>query len=172
MKHLKANIKATKQPLVPKKRGLEFNFIFPKFKLLSGAERLILKLAEYVVKTGHSVVLICHNFHHSCYSQLHPGIMLIESTKRIEYFKNHFLNAPFDYLHTFSLKRYLRPSADVLCFFGPSLPLLWQMKAIKRIKKPCFYFCYEPPRFIYKDREAIISRMGIMGLLARPCFNV
>jgi glycosyltransferase involved in cell wall biosynthesis len=158
--------------LAGRKRGLEFNFIFPKFKLLSGAERLILKLAEYVVKEGHSSVLICHNFHQSCYSLLYPGVKLIESKKRLEYFRNHFLNAPFDYLRTISLKKYLRNSADILCFFGPSLPLLWYIKALTRLKRHCFYFCYEPPRFIYKDRDEIIFRMGFIGSLAKPFFNL
>ncbi len=164
-------ITKNKRP-VERKRGLEFNFVFPKFKLLSGAERLILKLAEYVVKEGHSSVLICHNFHQSCYDLLYPGVKLIESKKRLDYFRNHFLNAPFDYLRTISLKKYLRVSADILCFFGPSLPLLWYIKALARWKRHCFYFCYEPPRFIYKDRDEIISRMGFIGSLAKPFFNL
>ena len=151
---------------------MEFNFIFPKFKLLSGAERLILKLAEYVVKAGHSVSLICHKFHQSCHSQLYPGIKLVETKKRMEYFSSHYFNAPFDYFYSIPLKNYLNQSADVFCFFGTSLPLLWYMKAIKKLQKPCLYFCYEPPRFIYQDREKIISRMGVAGALANPFFSL
>jgi glycosyltransferase involved in cell wall biosynthesis len=147
-------------------------FIFPKFKLLSGAERLILKLASALLKKGERVTILCHYFHPSCLPELPPGVPLLHSEKRLEYFKNRYINAAFDYLLSLKLRRRLPLDADCYTFFGPALPLLWFLKKIKRVKKPCFYFCYEPPRFIYRDRKEIVNRMGIAGRIASPFFGI
>ena len=152
--------------------GLNIVFIFPKFKLLSGAERLILKLASALSRKGAKITILCHHFHPSCQSELPPQVRLINTRKRLEYFRNRYLNAIFYYLFSFSLLSYLPPDADCYTFFGPALPLLWYIKKIKRVKKPCFYFCYEPPRFIYRDRKEIISRMGIAGWFLSPFFSL
>jgi len=37
---------------------------------------------------------------------------------------------------------------------------------------PVLYFCFEPPRFIYRDTEDIVKRLGTFGALLRPIFGL
>ena len=41
---------------------LRFDLVFPRFKLLSGAERAILGLAGALAEAGHHPRIICHQF--------------------------------------------------------------------------------------------------------------
>jgi glycosyltransferase involved in cell wall biosynthesis len=144
-------------------------FVFPRFKILSGAERLILKLADSLIQKGHSVSIICHQFHPSCLSILPAKAQLLCSGSRIDFFKNRYLNAAFDYAKNGELLRLIPSSADAICCFGPALTLSPKIKS--RFDRPLLYFCYEPPRFLYTDRSIIRSRLGILAPLAGPIFR-
>jgi phosphatidylinositol alpha-1,6-mannosyltransferase len=37
---------------------------------------------------------------------------------------------------------------------------------------PVMYFCFEPPRFIYRDTADIVRRLGTLGTVARPLFGL
>ena len=37
---------------------------------------------------------------------------------------------------------------------------------------PVLYFCFEPPRFIYRDTDDIVKRLGLVGKLLRPVFRL
>jgi glycosyltransferase involved in cell wall biosynthesis len=147
-------------------------FVYPRLRKLSGAERLILRLASYVAQAGAPVTLVTHYFEASCAPALAPQVQLLQTGDRLNYFKNHYLNAPFEYFHSLRLLRYIGADARAVTFFGPpSLPALARFSARnQRVQK--LYFCYEPPRFIYDDAAEVARRMGAGGIVARPFFGL
>lgn len=147
-----------------------FAFVFPRFKLLSGAERLILKLADALQKKGHNVSILCQQFDPSCSSLLSPQVNLSVSGKKMDFFRNRYANAVFDYFRTSDLIDLLPKDMDAVCCFGPALTLLPRIKHAKKV--PVLYFCYEPPRFLYTDRKAILNQLGILGMIADPVFKI
>lgn len=147
-----------------------FAFLFPRFKLLSGAERLILKLAGALEHKGHTVSILCHQFDPSCNALLAPNLKLVISGKTIDYFRNRYINAAFDYFWTKSLIDLLPAKLDAICCFGPALTLLPHIKKARNL--PVLYFCYEPPRFLYTDQELILDRLGLLRPFASSIFRV
>lgn len=147
-------------------------FVYPRLRKLSGAERLILRLASYTTHLGAPVTLVTHYFDASCAPALDPQVRVIQTGDRLEVFQNHYLNAPFEYLAAVRLLKHIPSDADGVTFFGPpSLPALAWL-ARRKTAFPKLYFCYEPPRFIYDDAQAVTSRMGVGGILARPLFGL
>src|SRR4030095_9784084 len=102
-------------------KKMEFAFLFPRFKILSGAERLILKLSTALVEKNHSITIFCHQFDDSCRSILSSNVKLITTGKRMDYFRNRYLNAAFDYFRSRSLESVVQDSFDAVCCFGPAL---------------------------------------------------
>src|SRR4249920_2293799 len=100
---------------------MQFAFLFPRFKILSGAERLILKLSAALVEKNHNTTIFCHQFDESCRSILSPAVKLITTGQRIDYFRNRYLNAAFDYFRSSSLARMVQDDHDAACCFGPAL---------------------------------------------------
>ena len=146
-------------------------FFYPRLKKLTGAERLILKLADYVSRAGAPVTLLTHRLADECRPDLAPGVALRETGRRLEWTGRHYVDAVLEYLLGPWLLRALPPPREVagLCFFGPpSLPALWWAKRVLlplrgRRATPCLYFCFEPPRVIYSDTAAISRRLGAAG---------
>ena len=151
---------------------MKIDLVFPRFKLLSGAERLILGLADALVAAGHEPRIVCHQFDDSCKPRLAPGVELECTGKRLDWARNRYLNAIFDYARTFQLSRRLNPKADAHICFGPALPLAWYRKRISHTRVPVLYFCYEPPRALYQDREIVLRRLGRMRLLVGPLLTI
>lgn len=148
-------------------------FVYPRLAKLSGAERLILALAGHITQLGTPVTLLTHYFDASCAPALSAQVKLFQTGDRLQVFRNHYLNAPFEYLLTLRLLKYIGADADALVFFGPpSLPALAASAWQKRLRAPKLYFCYEPPRFIYDDADAVTARMGLSGIVARPFFGL
>ena len=75
------------------------DLVFPRFKLLSGAERAILGLASALVDAGHHVRVVCHQFDRSCRPRLPAGAELICSDARLDWSANRYLNAIFESAH-------------------------------------------------------------------------
>jgi glycosyltransferase involved in cell wall biosynthesis len=148
-------------------------FVYPRLRKLSGAERLILRLASHLAQLGTPVTLVTHYFDASCAPALSPRVQLVQTGDRLNYFRNHYLNAPFEYLHSLRLLHCIGADATAVTFFGPpSLPALARYSMRRRPTARRLYFCYEPPRFIYDDADAIAQRMGASGMLARPLFGL
>jgi glycosyltransferase involved in cell wall biosynthesis len=154
-------------------------FFYPQFKKLTGAERLILKLADYTARQlgpGGDVVLLTHRLADECRPALGNGVRLVETGWPIQITGNHYLDAAIEYALGPALA--LRIAVNCLqglVFFGPpSVPAMWFARRIllplrsKRV--PVLYFCFEPPRFIYRDTEDIVKRLGALGGLLRPVF--
>ena len=134
----------------------KIDLVFPRFKLLSGAERLIPELAGALARQGHRSRVICHCFDDSCRPLLSPGVELVESGTKLDWFTNRYFNAVFDYARVGALRRLLDPSADGHVLFGPALRLIRG----QRLNVPQVYHCFEPPRVLYQDRDAVLARAG------------
>lgn len=148
-------------------------FVYPRLKKLSGAERLILRLASHASQLGAPVTLVTHYFAAECAPALDPQVRVIQTGERLEVLKNHYLNAPFEYLAAVRLLKHIPADADAVTFFGPpSLPALAWLSLRQKTTFPKLYFCYEPPRFIYDDAQQVTERMGVGGIVARPLFGV
>ncbi len=150
-----------------------FVFIYPQIKRLTGAQRLILALAEAVAASPDNpgrVTILTHRFAAECRPALSPEVNLIETGRNLNLTGNHYLDSFLEYLAVPGLLRHLPPDTTMLCFFGPpSLPGLWWAKKVRRLKQKLLYFCYEPPRAAYTDRLEVTRRMGWLGrVVARP----
>ena len=149
--------------------GLRVDLVFPRFKLLSGAERAILGLAGALHADGHHVRIVCHQFDASCHPRLPPGAELVCSHARLDWSTNRYLNAGSDYLRSFGLRRLLDDTADVCMLFGPSLPLV---RGSKKGKPRVLYYCWEPPRALYQDRNLVLSRLGWSRYVIGPALRL
>lgn len=146
-------------------------FLYPQLRKLSGAERLILRLATYTAQLGAPVTLVTHYFDPRCAPALGAAVPVIETGIRLNPTRNHYLNAPFEYLYSLRLLNRIGADAEAVTFFGPpSLPALAWASLRRTLRAPLLYFCYEPPRFVYDDTAAVAARLGAAGLLARPLF--
>ncbi|MEO5951597.1 MAG: glycosyltransferase family 4 protein, partial [Chloroflexia bacterium] len=156
-------------------------FFYPQIKKLTGAERLILKLADYAARElgqGTDVVLLTHHLADEVRTTLTPNVRLIETGWPLNLTKNHYLDAIIEYVLGPALAlRIPRGKLDGVIFFGPpSVPAMWFSRRILfRLAKPrvpLLYFCFEPPRFIYRDTGDIVARLGAIGKLLRPLFSL
>lgn len=145
-------------------------FLFPRFKILSGAERLILKLAGAVAAQGHEIHVLSHQFDPSCKPLLSDGVVVAVSGISLDYFHNRYANAAFDYFRSSRLTKLLPPGTDVICCFGPALTAVPAIR--RKTKVPLLYFCYEPPRFLYTDRQLISRRLGLTRFAATQVFRM
>ena len=153
-------------------------FFYPQFKKLTGAERLILKLADYTARQSNDpVVLLTHRFADECRPALGERVRLVETGWRMRWTGNHYLDAAIEYALGPALALRIRPAGlRGIVFFGPpSVPGMWfARRVLFRLRKrrvPVLYFCFEPPRFIYSDTADVAARVGRLGsivvLLAR-----
>lgn len=144
-------------------------FLYPQLRKLSGAERLILKLADYVTREGAEVSLLTHRLDAACRHLVGPRVRVVETGETLARFRRHYLDAPLEYLASLRLLTHLGPEARALTFFGaPSLPGLFWSRAVQHRRIPHLYFCYEPPRFAYSDTREVAERLGPAGPLLRP----
>lgn len=148
-------------------------FLYPQLRKLSGAERLILRLASHVSSQGRRVTLLTNYCDPVCRSNLDPRVTLVETGRRVGIFGNHYLDAPLEYIYSIRLLSQIGKDAEAIVFFGPpSLTALAWSKRFSGGRAPALYFCYEPPRFVYDDTREVVGRMGAVGLFARPVFQL
>ena len=156
-------------------------FFYPQLKKLTGAERLILKLADYTARTqeaGLDVVLLTHYIAEECKPALGEGMRVVETGWPTRITGNHYLDAAIEYALGPALAlRIPREGLDGVVFFGPpSVPAMWFARRVlfrlAGVRVPMLYFCFEPPRFIYRDTADIVKRLGTVGTLLRPAFGL
>lgn len=156
-------------------------FFYPQLKKLTGAERLILKLADYTARRLEGkgeVILLTHRFAPECRPALGSGVRLVETGWPMQPTGNHYMDAAVEYAlgPALALRIPLCGLRGVIFFGPPSVPALWFTRRVllplfgKRV--PLLYFCFEPPRFIYSDTEDIVARLGGVGRLLKPLFRV
>ena len=148
--------------------NLRFDLVFPRFKLLSGAERAILGLAGPWWRPAIASRVVCHQFDRSCLPHLAPGVEIACSNLRLDWSRNRYLNAALDYGRCFQLRRLLDPKADVQMLFGPSLPLVWYLRKVRPSDAVVLYYVGSPPRALYQDRELVLTRLGWSRTLVTP----
>jgi glycosyltransferase involved in cell wall biosynthesis len=143
---------------------MKIDFVQPKFKPPTGAERFILSLGRALAARGCRVRIVCHRFDPRC-RPLADGLIVDESGVRLDWSGNHYLDSISSYLQCFRLRRRLAPDTDVVCLFGPALPL-----AALRPPLPSrlVHFCYEPPRAVGVDNADVLARVGRWRWLLRP----
>ena len=151
---------------------LRIDLVFPRFKLLSGSERAILGLAAALAAAGHRVRIVCHQFHDSCRPRLAPDVELVCTNLRLDWSANRYLNAVSDYARCFRLGPVLDQHADVLMLFGPALPLVMYLHMVRNTQAVVLYYCWEPPRALYQDRELVLARLGWLRCVIAPLLSV
>ena len=155
-------------------------FFYPQLKKLTGAERLILKLADYTARQlagTEEVILLTHRIASECYPALGAGVRVVETGWPLQPTGNHYLDASVEYAlgPALALRLPKRGVRGVIFFGPPSVPALWFARRVllpvlgKRV--PLLYFCFEPPRFIYSDTDDVVARLGKAGPFLRPLFS-
>ena len=144
------------------------DLVFPRFKLLSGAERAILGLASALNDDGHHVRIVCHQFDASCRPRLPQGIALVCTDARLDWSGNRYVNAISDYARVFGLRHYLDHTADLCLLFGPALLLALYRRWVKKSQGRTLYYCWEPPRALYQDRDLVLARLGWRRVAIAP----
>ena len=136
---------------------MNVDLVQPKFKAPTGAERFILSLGRALVARGCRVRVVCHQFDPRC-RPLTEGLEVDASGRRLDWSGNHYLDSIASYLACFTLRRRFAPDADVVCLFGPALPIA----ALPAPRRPRWiHFCYEPPRAIGPDSADVLARVGM-----------
>jgi glycosyltransferase involved in cell wall biosynthesis len=146
---------------------VKIDLVQPKFKPPTGAERFILSLGRALTARGCRVRVVCHQFDPLC-RPLAEGLTVDESGLRLDWSGNHYLDSIASYVRCFQLRRRLAPDADVICLFGPALPL-----AALRPPSPSrlVHFCYEPPRAVGVDNADVLARVGRWRWLLGPALR-
>lgn len=151
---------------------LRFAFLYPQLKKLTGAQRLILRLAEYTVAEGVPVTLVTHQIADEPRAALSSTVSLVETGRRVDYTGNHYADAVGEYVLAPSLIKHIPSDITAIIGFGPpSMPALWWARQ-RGTGCALFAFLYEPPRFIDRDRAEVRSGLGKIGHLVAPLFNV
>ena len=148
--------------------GLRFAFLYPQLKKLTGAQRLILQLAEHTVAAGVPVTLVTHRIADEVRSVLSSAVSIVETGHRVDYTGNHYLDAISEYaLAPLLVKHIPEDITAIVCFGPPSMPALWWARR-RRTQSRLLAFLYEPPRFIDRDRPDVRSGLGAIGYIAGP----
>jgi glycosyltransferase involved in cell wall biosynthesis len=146
---------------------LNVDLVQPKFKAPSGAERFILSLGRALAARGCRVRVVCHQFDPRC-RPLAEGLTIDESGVHLDWTGNHYLDSIASYVQCFALRRRFAKDSDVVCLFGPALPL-----AALPAPRPArlLHFCYEPPRAVGVDNADVLARVGRWRWLLRPALT-
>ena len=154
---------------------LHFAFLYPQIKKLTGAQRLILQLARYTIVAGHRVTLVTHRLADEPRAALPPGLAVIETGRRVDWFAHHYADAALEYLSAPLLIAHIPEGVDTLvCFGPPSMPALWwaRRKGWGAPVRPLLAFLYEPPRFVDRDRRDVAVGLGFIGRIVAPLFEL
>lgn len=147
-------------------------FLYPQLKKLTGAQRLILRLAQYTVAAGVPVTLVTHHLGDEPRAALAPGVALVETGRRVDYTGNHYADAALEYALAPALLRHVPESATAIIGFGPpTMPAVWWAKHHgwgTPGHSPLLAFLYEPPRFVDRDRGDVIAGLGRAGKIVQP----
>lgn len=153
-------------------RARRIDLVFPRFKLLSGAERAILGLASALSDDGHHVRIVCHQFDPSCRPRLAAGVELVCTDARLDWSGNRYINAISDYGRVLGLRRHLDHTADLCLLFGPALLLAPYRRWVKKCRGRTLYYCWEPPRALYQDRDLVLARLGWRRVAIAPLLSL
>ncbi|MCA1666340.1 MAG: glycosyltransferase family 4 protein [Thermomicrobia bacterium] len=149
--------------------------MYPQITKLTGAQRLILQLARYTVAAGHRVTLVTHRLGDEPRAAMPPGLAVIETGRRVDWFAHHYADAALEYAFGPLLVQHIPNGVEALvCFGPPALPALWwaRRRGWGAPTRPLLAFLYEPPRFVDRDRADVVAGLGRIGRLVQPLFGV
>ncbi len=124
---------------------------------------------------GHRVALVTHRLADEPRVAAPPGLELIETGRRVDWFSHHYADAALEYALAPLLIRHIPKDADALvCFGPPSLPALWwaRRRGWGAPARPLLAFLYEPPRFVDRDRADVVAGLGRAGRIAQPLLTI
>ena len=145
---------------------MNVELVQPKFKAPTGAERFILSLGRALAARGCRVRIVCHQFDPRC-RPLAEGLEVDASGRRLDWSGNHYLDSIASYAQCFTLRPRFAKDADVVCLFGPALPIA-ALPPLRRGR--LIHFCYEPPRAIGPDSADVLARVGVWRWPLRAAF--
>lgn len=134
-----------------------------------------MQLARYTIAAGHRVTLVTHRLGDEPRAVAPPGLDVIETGRRVDWFSHHYADAALEYALSPLLIRHIPRDMDTLvCFGPPSLPALWwaRQRGWGAPARPLLAFLYEPPRFIDRDRSDVVAGLGRVGRIVQPLFAV
>ncbi len=145
--------------------------IFPQFRSLAGGERLVIKICNLLLHKGFKVTLLTLGIKEECERELEKGVSLLVIAPFLDKIKNHYQKVFLEHLFVYRLANFIPKDTDFLYFHkSSSLPALFYFKRFLKGKIPTFYFCYEPPRFLYDLKEETLARLGIWKYFIRPFY--
>lgn len=103
------------------------------------------------------------------------GVEIIETGRRVDWLGHHYADAALEYLLAPLLVRHIPEDVDALvCFGPPAMPALWwaRRRGWGVPRRPLLAFLYEPPRFVDRDREDVVTGLGAIGVVARPLLGL
>ena len=121
------------------------------------------------------MTLVTHRIADEPRAAVPPGLAVIESGRRVDWFGHHYADAALEYALGPLLIRQIPKDADALvCFGPPAMPALWwaRRRGWGAPARPLLAFLYEPPRFVDRDRAAVVAGLGRLGRAMRPLFGL
>jgi len=139
--------------------------IFPRFKTLSGAETLMLKLAHEVQELGHEMPILTRRCSKDCAPLIYDNIQIEERYGAES--GVHLLDSAADVAGSMLLGRAIDDrDIDAICAWAPpALPALWYYRRIRNGNVPTIYYCLQPPEFIYTTTRQVTLGYLPLGLL-------
>lgn len=146
---------------------MNITFVFPRFKMLTGAEHLSIEFANGLVKNGHSVNIVTRNIEKNCLERIEEDIKVILPKVWNKLSGIHFIDSIFDLLFSPLYISLLPKSSDVFIFWNDNtIASMWLYKKIYKGKIPSIYYCLQPAHWAY-DRvfETIIHNLPLSLLI-------
>jgi glycosyltransferase involved in cell wall biosynthesis len=121
------------------------------------------------------VTLVTHRLADETRAALPPGLTIVETGRRVDWFSHHYADAALEYLFAPRLIRHIPRDVDTLvCFGPPSMPALWwaRRRGWGAPGRPLLAFLYEPPRFVDRDLHDVVAGLGRTGTLVKPLLGL
>jgi len=151
---------------------IHITHIYPRFKKIhGGGEPVLIHLLNQLTFLGYKNTLHTCDLPDKMRHLIDERVSVKTPPKLLKKKFSHFLLQGFWDLMASSLLAIRIPEdCDVICFHTEgAVPALLVYKLFVR-KKPCIYFCFQPPRFAYDTSKEIKRFGGIMSQLL-PCFS-
>lgn len=124
------------------------------------------EMAQEVEKLGHEMPILTRRVAPQCRSLLEQtNVTELKCTKFLT--GVHLIDNAIDVSSSTLLGRRARlESADAICAWAEaSLPAVWYYKQVARGPIPCFYYCLQPPEFVYTQTRQVMRGYPPLGYL-------
>lgn len=121
------------------------------------------------------MTVVTHHLADEPRAAVSEGVRVVETGRRVDWFRHHYADAALEYLLGPLLIRHIPKDVDTLvCFGPPSMPALrWaRRRGWGAPGRPLLAFLYEPPRFVDRDRAEVVAGLGALGKVMQPFFRL